>query len=247
MSEQLPQDSERQAEGEVSFDIFTHKLLDSENKAIASLPIEEQGVAIIREFTKELVKQGDVEGSKISYTPEDTIDLIAVVNKREDLQKITKQNGLRAAVEGLLSDERVLRIAGKGMKEALLADILGIEKPSTIPGLAEMMNYTGDLEAEAATSPEDVMKMTDEARALAESAVSDAESSPLTELTKGLSEDDIAHLKYYAKALQSKREAQIEGDGEDSIYWERIAGQHLKDLSDRAKSISGQYVSIHNR
>ena len=69
----------------------------------------------------------------------------------------------------------------------------------------------------------------------------------LSELTKGLSEDDIAHLEFYAQALDTKQYAQKSGDGEGSTRWGQIAGQHMRELSDAARAIASQYSQVYAR
>lgn len=69
----------------------------------------------------------------------------------------------------------------------------------------------------------------------------------LAKLTEGLSENDRLLLRSYADAVDSKKQAQQERDGQNSEYWGQISGQTYRELSARAQAIANTYASIYNR
>jgi len=72
-------------------------------------------------------------------------------------------------------------------------------------------------------------------------------ADPLAELTRNLDASDIQSLRSYAEALQSKRDAQKSGNGENSTYWGQIAGQTWREMKPQIQAIAGRYESLYRR
>lgn len=66
-------------------------------------------------------------------------------------------------------------------------------------------------------------------------------------LTESLSDDDKLNLRAYAEAAIEVAEAQKEGRGNDSRYWQGIKAQYQKDLSTDAWAVASRYTSIYKR
>ncbi|HMM62429.1 MAG TPA: hypothetical protein PKC86_02620 [Candidatus Saccharibacteria bacterium] len=237
------------------FDGLATELLSADNKFITELPASEQGVAILKEFTKSLVAIGDVSGSQETYTPEDIIDLIDSISKPEDLQRIPRKDGIRKAVHDLLGDDRVSRLMmeSTGIKERFLSDILHPKKEeiSVIDGVNSVSNPNVKAGTTALSAEREavIVNSTMEAMRLAESARPDEQVNLLDRLTAeaGLSADEVTNLRLYAEAVESKKDAQKNQLGEDSSYWGQIAGQRMLKMSDSAKKIASEYTYIHSK
>lgn len=67
----------------------------------------------------------------------------------------------------------------------------------------------------------------------------------LRKLTEGLSDNDLLELRSYANATDEVREAQKDGRGQDSTYWQQIKGQSLRLMSERAKSVANRYAGYY--
>ncbi len=163
----------------------------------------------------------------IGWTVESTNPaLTVVVNLEKGLEKTVKTSELRSLQDKL--DEQIERDLGYNPKEAARAamadrafSVVGPNNPAVVEPVAVRERDFSNSEV----------------------AIQD----PLGELTKGLSADDITHLEFYAQALDTKRYAQKSGDGEGSIRWGQIAGQHQRELSDAARAIASSYAQTYAR
>jgi len=71
--------------------------------------------------------------------------------------------------------------------------------------------------------------------------------SPLVELTKGLSTDDLLELRSYAEAKIAKQKAQQDGDGQSSTLQGQYISQSYRAMSSAAKAIADRYVTLYER
>ena len=69
----------------------------------------------------------------------------------------------------------------------------------------------------------------------------------MKDLKEGLSERDAMALWKYASGLINKKEAQMRGDGQDSINQERIAGEGYREMSPKAQAIKDEYHRLMSR
>lgn len=68
------------------------------------------------------------------------------------------------------------------------------------------------------------------------------EQSPREALVANLSEDDRRALEGYARAKLGKKEAQLAGNGRESIYQGQLMGQYSRDMSPAAKQVADRYA-----
>lgn len=66
----------------------------------------------------------------------------------------------------------------------------------------------------------------------------------INRLTSGLGEADVTRLWSFASNMMSKREAQEQGNGDNSYYYEGLAGQSYRAMSSEAQGVSGQYLRL---
>lgn len=170
--------------------------------------------------------------------------------------------GLKNAPEQLeASAELSLTDAQEDIADIAIEMSTGIEDPSEVDGDAH--NFSGDelramreasqraagLEAPAMITAEEVKAIA----GLSESAAPEAsvEVTPtadevLKQLTEGLNDDDRLQLRSYAEATDEVRDAQKDGRGQDSTYWQQIKGQSLRAMSARAQSVANRYAGYYN-
>lgn len=163
--------------------------------------------------------------------------------------------------------ERAAEAAPLSEAQEEIADVAievatGIEDPSEIDGDAH--NFSGaelkamreasqratGLESPAMITSEEVQSIAAMNKAPVSEASADATPSPadvLKGLTEGLSADDLLELRSYAEATDEVRDAQKEGRGEDSTYWQQIKGQSLRTMSARAQSVANRYAGYYNQ
>ena len=118
------------------FDLIAHELI--QDKALRELPGEQRGAVIADRFIGSVVRHGDVQGSKVSYSP---VDVLIGMDDMEQagldgLRKITKTDGLRFAVRELSLDGDVIDLFGQ-MSQRLGQDEEGkytLTSPAQIEG-----------------------------------------------------------------------------------------------------------------
>lgn len=225
------------------FDGLATELLSADNKFITELPASEQGVAILKEFTKSLVAIGDVSGSQETYTPEDIIDLIDSISKPEDLQRIPRKDGIRKAVHDLLGDDRVSRLMmeSTGIKERFLSDILHPKKEeiSVIDGVNSVSNPNAKAGTIALSAEREavIVNSTMEAMRLAESAQLDKKS---VDSIDNLSDDVRQEIELVRQARMSFAKSQREGRFGDAADDKRYIFTLEQRLSPEAKEYLNQ-------
>lgn len=160
-----------------------------------------------------------------------------------------------ATTEGLLSD------AQEDIADVAIELSTGIEDPSEVDEHAH--NFTGAelhemreaaqrvsrLEAPAMITSEEVRSIAELNKPVSIEVSQEAQPTAdevLKQLTEGLSSDDLLELRSYAEATDAVREAQKQGRGEDSTYWQQIKGQSLLAMSARAQSVANRYAGYYN-
>lgn len=108
--ETFPRTPEQTEAEQPRLDFLAKELLRDE--AISQLPPEEQGRVIADRFIGALVRQGNIEGSKITYSPADILASMDKIRTLDDVMEITRTAGLREAVLQLGNDERVAKLYG---------------------------------------------------------------------------------------------------------------------------------------
>jgi hypothetical protein len=141
MNFEIPQSEEKEAPKVKGFDTVAHELLDDET--LNDLSPRERAEVIADRFIGSVVRHGDVQGSKQSYSPDNIIgrmDLVGTTSgteQYENLMRITGTNGLRSAVMELVSDEDVATLFGQ-LKERLS---VGEEGEYTLTSPAQIEGY----------------------------------------------------------------------------------------------------------
>jgi hypothetical protein len=100
-------------------------------------------------------------------------------------------------------------------------------------------------EAKAAIAKSDADLLAE--RNLGINAEIDAIDVQMKDIKEGLSERDALALWKYASGLINKKEAQMRGDGQDSINQEMVAGEGFREMSPKAKGIMHDYHRLMSR
>lgn len=138
------------------------------------------------------------------------------------LRLVTRSNGIRSTIDSLLKHESTA---------SALIDAINARGGMEVAGKLKTVESLGD-------KVFDVVGIADPAEKVAD---------PLAELTRNLDVSDIQVLRSYAEALQSKRDAQKSGNGENSTYWGQIAGQTWREMKPQIQAIAGRYESLYRR
>jgi hypothetical protein len=102
-----------QHSAEFQFDSYVKNLIESEEKGFTELSPEAQGEAIVDRALGALIAVGPIKGSVDTYQPEHIVRLMDAIKRPEDIQTLTRKNGIRDAVNALLSDSRVGPLFGR--------------------------------------------------------------------------------------------------------------------------------------
>jgi hypothetical protein len=171
------------------------------------------------------IKNGSGESYSLDKVREQLSELVQELNNPTEgfnpTLLIPRSNGLRSTIDSLLTNEST----ASALIDAINAR--GME----VAGKLKTVESLGDKAL-------DVVGIADPAEKVAD---------PLTELTRNLDFSDIQVLRSYAEALQSKRDAQKSGNGENSTYWGQIAGQTWREMKPQIQAISGRYESLYRR
>ncbi|MBC7459417.1 hypothetical protein H7200_01735 [Candidatus Saccharibacteria bacterium] len=148
--------------------------------------------------------------------------------------------------------------AQEDLADEAIEGAIGVVDPSEIDDNAQMFS-SSDIRRmrEAAERVIDTSSMitSEEVRAIAFPAAQEVAAAPeapsdpvdvLVKLTEGLNEDDLLRLRSYAESTDEVREAQKDGRGEDSTYWQQTKGQALRAMSPKAQSIANRYAGFYN-
>lgn len=171
------------------------------------------------------LKKGSGESYSLDEIREQLDQLVKELNNPTEgvnpLMLVTRSNGLRPTIDSLLTHESTA--------SALIGAII-----------ARGMEVAGKLKTVESLSEEelDVVGIADPGERVA---------NPLVELTKNLDISDIQVLRSYAEALQSKRDAQKSGNGENSTYWGQIAGQAWREMKPEIQAMAPRYASLYSR
>lgn len=233
----------------------------------AQSSVEQQGaVNIIFDQALEAARNGELlsrKGDQV-YSAEEVLDgiktALELIKSDEDVKHlatyIPRSHGLRPAfelaastasgrdtlkawAEQQQSTEVLTREDAEAVGEATL-DAAGVDSPADeIDEHARI--FSREEMADLRRRSQALMDQEDSASAAEQAPAVDS----LAEMTQGLSEDDVSHLKYYAFAEQDKFDAQAEGSNQGSRDAQESMGSHLKGMSEAAKKIAASYSRIY--
>jgi len=232
---------------------------------VAQSPVEQQGAVNIvldqaietagkgellskqgnRAYSSEEVVSGIKDALKLIKDDSDVAHLATSVPRSHGLREVFKsvastESGrdiLKAWAERQQTAEAITREEAKEVGEATL-EAVGVESPDEVDEDARI--FTRKEMADLRERSQAIMDQEDSVDSVEQAPAIDL----LAEMVRGLSEDDVAHLKYYAFAEQDKFNAQAEGSNEGSREAQDGMGYHLKGMSEAAKKIASTYSRI---
>jgi len=233
---------------------------------VAQSPVEQQGAVNIvldqaietagkgellskqgdRAYSSEEVVSGIKDALKLIKDDSDVAHLATIVPRSHGLREVFKsvastesgRDMLKAWAERQQSAETITREEAGEIGEATL-DAAGVESPDDEVD-EDARIFTRKEMADLRERSQAIMDQEDSVDSVEQAPATDL----LAEMVRGLSEDDVAHLKYYAFAEQDKFNAQAEGSNEGSREAQDGMGYHLKGMSEAAKKIASTYSRI---